>query len=208
MNRYRTKRKRNSFRKTSKKYKGGIRNTTQHIFNTAIAKDAELAKLTPAQKEKILEAIETFVADKNVQIIDTGNAVGPKINRIVDSMTDSINGSLEKIADWLLPIKTGKKNTTKVSLYFYPSLVTSSIKNDKPDVKMGSIMLKINNNYADISSRISSMFRQTDDLLANMRRGVNHPAKQKAFRTNSFTVHEVLDDNWKLNSKATAPPQP
>jgi len=197
MKRYLTKRKKVRFRKTIKKYRGGVSQSAQKILH-----DSGLDNLSEPQQNKLIESIEKVLKDKDIQVIDTSK-VGSKFNQYFSSMSSSMNVAMEKIAEWLVPlsVKPSKKNTTKVSLFLYPSLIESTVGVDKPKVKFGSIMLKVNNNYADISSHFRSMFKQTDDVLANMRRGLKYPVKQKAFHTETFTINELLDDRWKLENK-------
>lgn len=199
MKRHQTRRKKIRFRKTMKKYRGGTSHSAQEIVTKS-----GLDKLPDDDKNKLIASIDKVLKDKDIQIVDSGK-VGPKFNQYFSSMTNTMNGAIEKLAEWLMPqsVKSNRKNTTKVSLYLYPSLTQSKPGEPNPNVKFGSIMLRVNNSYADVSSYFRSMFKQTDDTLANMRRGLKHNAKQKAFHTETFTINELLDKNWKLDKKPT-----
>lgn len=213
MKRKYTKRKNNRFRKTVKKYKrgGGPSTTTATLVGKAeniLAKEFTL--LDQKKKDEFIKEIEKLIKDKDIQIIDN-SVVGSRFNRYASYMKDSVEGAVEKLAEWLLPLseKKTRKNTTKVGVYFYPSLIQSKLGADNtvpPKVKYGSILIKVNNKYADISSFFSSMFRETDDVLANMRRGLKYNVSQKPFHSEKFTINELLDENWKMGN-SPAPPK-
>ena len=182
--------------------KGGTSTATQ-IFNTI---SAQGVSMTDQQKNEILSSIDTFIKSNNVHAQDTG-IIGRKTNALMESVTSGLDGSIEVIGKWLIPGKSsvGKKNMSEIIVYFFPSLVKSKPgDNNKPKLRHGSIMVKTNNQFTDITHFVRSMTRDTDDMIAEMTRGATYPLGRKPYHTERFRISERLDDEWNYNPKGDA----
>ena len=182
--------------------KGGTATATQ-IFNTI---SAQGVSMTDQQKNEILSSIDTFIKSNNVHAQDTG-IIGRKTNALMESVTSGLDGSIEVIGKWLIPGKSsvGKKNMSEIIVYFFPSLVKSKPgDNNKPKLRHGSIMVKTNNQFTDITHFVRSMTRDTDDMIAEMTRGATYPLGRKPYHTERFSISERLDDEWNYNPKGDA----
>lgn len=182
--------------------KGGTATATQ-IFNTI---SAQGVSMTDQQKNEILSSIDTFIKSNNVHAQDTG-IIGRKTNALMESVTSGLDGSIEVIGKWLIPGKSsvGKKNMSEIIVYFFPSLVKSKPgDNNKPKLRHGSIMVKTNNQFTDITHFVRSMTRDTDDMIAEMTRGATYPLGRKPYHTERFRISERLDGEWNYNPKGDA----
>ena len=197
-----TTRKKKRMHKTTLK-KGGTATGTR-IFNMLQRKGIDIKD--PAKQDEILKEIDDFIKTNNIHAQDTG-IIGRKTNALMSSVTGGVDGAIEVIGKWLIPGKpsSGKKNMSEITVYFFPSLVKSKPgDNNKPKLRHGSIMVKTNHQYADISNYVRSMTRDTDDMLAEMVRGVAYPLGRKPYHKERFRISERLDSDWKYTPKGDA----
>jgi len=182
--------------------KGGTATGTR-IFNMLQTKGVEIKD--PVKQNEILSAIDSFIKTENIHTQDTG-VIGRKTNELMGSINGSLDSGIEVIGKWLIPGKpsTGKKNMSEVVVYFFPSLVKSRPGDKNPKLRHGSIMIKTNNQYADISNYVRSMTRDTDDMLAEMVRGASYPLGRKPYHIERFNTSERLDDGWTYTPKGDA----
>jgi len=184
-------RKKKNYNKNTRKHMGG--SVSQDIFDFYQGRYPE----TDADiKKKILEDIEKIIdKNKDIQVIDSSDE-----KKEIKILPGSIK-NIELLGSWLLPNSsennTTKKNVKEITAYFYPSLIKSKKDPkhpDKPKLRFGHILIKYNNKYADISSYFQTMFRQTDDALAYMRRGYTHDVNPIPFHKEKITTTELLED--------------
>lgn len=153
------------------------------------------------EKEIILEGINNILNEHKDKIIpvETSQKVSEVSKGLFSKMNSGVDNTIELLGSWFIPVGNSekKKNKREISVLFYPSLIKSKKdpeNPDKPKLKFGHIMIKYKNKYADISNYFKTMFRETDDALATIRRGYTHNVKPKYIHKEKIISTELLED--------------